>query len=191
MSLLLWLSSTHSYFITEYKNANHCLFLKVERNDCDLNPDFFFLPAYLLPIFCPPISLLNNLSQHQCWLSIPIFLFLLRTIRQLSELHSILCCCTFNPSVYMQVISLSTIWERQPVFGILILYYYSNIEAIINHSTSTNKRNKRNCTDGGGGSILRNKNIHNNIALLSKLVALKTAACWIHAASCGVRRQAF
>lgn len=80
MSLLLWLSSTHSYFITEYKNANHRLFLKVERNDYDLNPDFLFLPAYLLPIFCPLISLLNNLSQHQCWLSIPIFLFLLRTI---------------------------------------------------------------------------------------------------------------
>lgn len=61
-----------------------------------------------------------------------------------------------------------------------------------------NKRNKRNCTDEEEKkkkkkekSTLRNKNIHNNIVLFSKLVALKTAACWIYAVSCSARHQAF
>lgn len=41
----------------------------------------------------------------------------------------------------MQVFSLSNIWERQPVFGILILWFYeSYMGAPITHSTTTNKR---------------------------------------------------
>ena len=39
--------------------------------------------------------------------------------------------------------------------------------------------------------MLGNKPTHNNTALFSKLVALKTAACWIHAASRGASHQPF
>lgn len=45
------------------------------------------------------------------------------------------------PSVHIQVFSFSTIWERQPVFGILILWCYeSYIGVPITHSTTMNKR---------------------------------------------------
>lgn len=150
ISLLMSLSSTNCYFITECKNANHHFFPKwkemivISLQTSSLSPCLptsntlttnFFVEQSLtasmlikhLPFSLPP-------KDHQI---------------ALQEPHSILRCCTFNPSVYMQVYSLSTTWEGQSVFGILILYSYSNIEAIINHSTSTNKRNKITCTNEG------------------------------------------
>lgn len=38
----------------------------------------------------------------------------------LQEPHSF-CCQRYDPSIHMQVFSLSTTWERKSVFGILIL----------------------------------------------------------------------
>lgn len=99
------------------------------------------LPTYPLPIVCPPFSSWNKVSRHQCWPSTCLFPLLLRTIRQLSKSHTPFCCHTEDPSVHTQIFSLSTIWERQPVFRILILWCYeSYIGAPITHSTTMNKR---------------------------------------------------
>lgn len=97
--------------------------------------------TYPLQILCPPFSLWNKLSWHQCWPSISLFPLLLRTIRQLSKSHTPFCCLTYNPSVHMQVFSFSTICERQAILGTLILWRYDScIGATITHSTTMNKR---------------------------------------------------
>lgn len=99
------------------------------------------LPTYPLPTVCPPFSLWNKISWSQCWPSISLSPFLLRTIRQLTKSHTPFCCCTHDPSVHTQVSSLSTIWKRQPIFGILILWCHeSYIGAPITHSSTMNKR---------------------------------------------------
>lgn len=189
------LSSTNCYFITERKNASHRFFPKwketivISLQTSSLSPCLPTSNTLTTNFFVEQSLMASMLIKH-----LPFSLPSKDHQTALREPHSILCCCTFNPSVYIQVFSLSTTWEGQPVFGILILYSYSNIEAIINHSTSMNNRNKINCTNDGEKRkkiMLRNKNTQNNIALLSKLVAFKTAACWIYTVSCGVRHQAF
>jgi len=85
---LQWLSSTNCYFSTEYKNANRHLFPKWEETTVIARQTSALSPCLPLPLPCPPISLSNDLSRRQCWLSVSLFPFLLRTIGQLSENHT-------------------------------------------------------------------------------------------------------
>lgn len=128
MSLQPNFSSTNCYFIAEDRNADHCLFPKWEKTivvsvQTSSPPPHLPTSSTLPTIFSAEQFLMASvLTKH---LSFPFFL---RTIRQVSKSHTPFCCCTYNPSVYMQFFSLSTMWERQPGLGILILLcYHSNI----------------------------------------------------------------
>lgn len=190
----MWLSSTNCYFITEYKNAKHCLFQSRKKWLFSTQSSFLSpcLPtSHSLPTnFFVEQSLTTSILMKHLPFSLPPkdHHTALRTTLHSLLLHNQSLCIHVSLFTQYHLERATCIWN--------ILYSYSNTEAIINHSTSMNKRireivpikkRKQNKTK----RMLRNKNTHNSIALFSKPVALKTAAYWIHAVSCGARHQAF
>lgn len=191
LSLLTQFSSTDCYFMTEHRNANHRLFPRWKDIIVISTQTSFLSPC--LPSSCALPT--NFFLEQSLTASMPIEHFPFPPPPQdhqtaPAEPHPVLWWCTFGPAVHMRLFSLSTIWRTTSICNI-ILCSYSNTEAVSIHSTNTNKKNKRNCTDEGGERPYVQKwEYPQQYSVTSEPAALKAAACWLQAASCGAGHQA-